>query len=78
MDKVTKRGENALAWIAFIAVCMIGAAALIASGIRHRIGDDLAPTITSSPGALSQPSPAPAPIPKPGAAPTGAAFMQRA
>lgn len=61
--------EGALAWLTFLAIAVIGVAAVISGAIRHSF-DPPAPA-GAAPSLSDRPSPAPPPLPKPGAAPTG-------
>ena len=77
MDKAApvrtrKEREGALAWLAFLAIAVIGVAALISSAIRHAV-DPQAPAAASR-DAADRPSPAPPPLPKPAIAPNGRAL----
>jgi hypothetical protein len=58
--------EGALAWLAFLAIAVIGVAAVISGAIRHTF--DPQPPAGASSGASDRPSPAPPPLPKPPAA----------
>ena len=77
MDKAApvrtrKEREGALAWLAFLAIAVIGVAALISSAIRHAL-DPQAPAGASRSSA-DRPSPAPPPLPKPAVVPNGRAL----
>ena len=74
MDKTSpmrsrREREGALAWLAFLAIAVIGVAAVISGAIRHTF--DPQGTVGAAPALSDRPSPAQPPLPKPGAAPTG-------
>ena len=77
MDKTSpmrsrREREGALAWLAFLAIAVIGVAAVISGAIRHTF-EPQAPAAGSS-SVSHRPSPAPPPLPRPGAAPAGKAL----
>ena len=61
--------EGALAWLAFLAIAVIGVAAVISGAIRHSF--DPQGIAGGAPSLSDRPSPAPPPLPKPGGAPAG-------
>ncbi len=61
--------EGALAWLTFLAIAVIGVAAVISGAIRHTFDPD-APAGASRPFS-NRPSPAPPPLPNPAIAPNG-------
>ncbi len=67
-------GQKALAWLGFVALCMVALAAVLSGAIRQGLQQQ--PPAAASP-ALSPTSPSPAPAPKPGVAPTGALFLPK-
>ena len=81
MDKAApvrtrKEREGALAWLAFLAIAVIGVAALISGAIRHTF--DPQPPATASHDAADRPSPAPPPLPKPAIGPNGRSLSRLA
>ena len=65
-----RKGRGALGWTAFLVICMVAAAAIIAGAIRAKLSSANGPAV--QPALSSAPSPAPAPLPRPGPARPGA------
>jgi hypothetical protein len=61
--RTRRDGEGALAWLAFLVIAVIGAAALISGAIRHQF-DRRSPAAEIR-STADHPSPAPPPLPKP-------------